>query len=97
MQEYWSGLPFPHSGDFPESGIEPVSPTLQADSLPSENQPQTVINECIWLCSNKTLFTKMRQVRFALWAIVCPPQSVSYLVFLVRIRIWSSIHGYMIH
>lgn len=27
----------------------------------------------------QTLFTKMRQVRFALWAIVCQPQSVSYL------------------
>ena len=27
-QEYWSGLPFPSSGDLPESGIEPGSPTL---------------------------------------------------------------------
>ena len=35
-QEYWSGLPFPSPGDLPEPGIEPRSPTLQADSLPSE-------------------------------------------------------------
>jgi len=35
-QEYWSGLPFPFPGDFPGSGIEPRSLTLQADSLPSE-------------------------------------------------------------
>ena len=35
-QEYWSGLPFPSSGDLPEPGIEPRSPTLQADALPSE-------------------------------------------------------------
>ena len=35
-QEYWSGLPFPSSGDLPNPGIEPVFPTLQADSLPSE-------------------------------------------------------------
>ena len=35
-QEYWSGLPFPSSGDPPEPGIEPTSPALQADSLPSE-------------------------------------------------------------
>ena len=35
-QEYWSGLPFPSPGDFPDPGIEPESPTLQADSLPSE-------------------------------------------------------------
>ena len=35
-QEYWSGLPFPSPGDLPDPGIEPVSPALQADSLPSE-------------------------------------------------------------
>ena len=35
-QEYWSGLPCPPSGDLPNPGIEPRSPTLQADSLPSE-------------------------------------------------------------
>ena len=27
-QEYWSGLPFPPPGDFPDPGIEPVSPAL---------------------------------------------------------------------
>ena len=35
-QEYWSGLPFPSLGDLPNPGIEPWSPTLQADTLPSE-------------------------------------------------------------
>ena len=35
-QEYWSGLPFPSPGDLPDSGIEPGSPTLQADALTSE-------------------------------------------------------------
>ena len=35
-QEYWSGLPVPSPG----TGIEPMSPTLQADSLPSEPQTQ---------------------------------------------------------
>ena len=35
-QEYWNGLPFPSPGDLPDPGIEPRSPTLQADSLPSE-------------------------------------------------------------
>ena len=34
-QEYWSGLPFPFPGDLPDPGIEPGSPALQADSLPS--------------------------------------------------------------
>ena len=35
-QEYWSALPFPSPGDLPDPGIEPGSPTLQADTLPSE-------------------------------------------------------------
>ena len=35
-QEYWSGLPFPSPGDLPKPRIEPGSPTLQADALPSE-------------------------------------------------------------
>ena len=35
-QEYWSGLLFPSPGDPPDPGIEPGSPTLQADSLTSE-------------------------------------------------------------
>ena len=35
-QEYWSGLPLPSPGDLPHPGIEPGSPALLADSLPSE-------------------------------------------------------------
>ena len=35
-QEYWSGVPFPLPGDLPDTGIEPRSPALQMDSLPSE-------------------------------------------------------------
>ena len=34
-QEYWSGMLFPSPGDLPDSGIEPRSPALQADALPS--------------------------------------------------------------
>ena len=35
-QEYWCGLPFPSPGDPPDPGIEPGSPALQTDALPSE-------------------------------------------------------------
>ena len=35
-QAYWTGLPFPSPGDLPNLGIEPESPTVQADALPSE-------------------------------------------------------------
>ena len=33
-QEYWSGLLCPPPGDLLDSGIELMSPALQADSLP---------------------------------------------------------------
>ena len=33
---YWSGLPFPSPGDLPDPEIEPGSPALQADTLPSD-------------------------------------------------------------
>ena len=32
-QEYRSGLPFPSPGDLPDPGIEPRSPTLQAETF----------------------------------------------------------------
>ena len=35
-QEYWSGVPLPSPEELPNPGIEPWSPELQADSLPSE-------------------------------------------------------------
>ena len=35
-QEYWSGLPFSSPADLLYTGIEPVSPAFQADSLLSE-------------------------------------------------------------
>ena len=34
--EYWSGQPFPSSGDLPKPEIEPRSTALQVDSLPAE-------------------------------------------------------------
>ena len=35
-QEHWSGLPFPSPGVFPDPGIKPRCPVLQADSLLTE-------------------------------------------------------------
>ena len=43
-QEYWSGLSYPSPRDLPDPGIEPASPALQADSLPSE-PPGTPFNK----------------------------------------------------
>ena len=35
-QEYWSGVPLPSPGELPNPGIEPKSPSLQAEALLSE-------------------------------------------------------------
>ena len=43
-REYWSRLPFPSPGDLPHPGMEPMSPALQAHSLPLSLQgsPQSI-------------------------------------------------------
>ena len=44
-QEYWSGLPFPSLGDLPYPGIQPGSPSLQADYLLSEPPEKPIKSE----------------------------------------------------
>ena len=46
--EYWSGQFFPSPGEFPNPGIEPRSPTLQAESLSTElsGKPWVLPNCC---------------------------------------------------
>ena len=62
-QEYWSGLPFSSPGDLPDSGIEPRSPALQVDSLPSES-PGKSLN-----LSNSTQAEEKQAGRMQLWSI----------------------------
>ena len=47
-QEYWSGVPFPSPGDLPNPGIEPGSPALQADALPSEPPGKLQVFDTKW-------------------------------------------------
>ena len=42
-QGYWSGLPFTSPGGLSDSGIEPGSPALQADSLLTELQGKQMV------------------------------------------------------
>ena len=37
-KKYWSGLPFPSPGNFPNPGIKPASPAWQVDSSPLSHQ-----------------------------------------------------------
>ena len=48
-QEYWSGLPCPPPGDLPNPGIEPRSPTLQADFSASEPPGKPVNTVLQWV------------------------------------------------
>ena len=45
-QEYWSGLPFPSSGDLLDPENEPRSPAVQADSLPTELRGKPQSDSC---------------------------------------------------
>ena len=74
-QEYWSEFLFPVPGDLPVSGIESMSPALQADSLPlchlgspekmriRENEMPGRQGEClkIWRCKFKNLIYSANQ------------------------------------
>ena len=80
-QEYWSRLPFPSPGDLTKPGIEPRSPTLQVDSLPTEPQgkPSTQNNgrflKCPWY-SNSWLF---RIIPFFFYLPFQPPEDPKFL------------------
>ena len=47
-QEYWSGLPCPPPEDLPYPRIEPRSPALQADSLPSEPPGKPILGATLF-------------------------------------------------
>ena len=56
-QEYWTGSLFLSPGALTDRGIEPRSPSLQVDSLPSEPPGKTmevvkvkVVQSCLTLC-----------------------------------------------
>ena len=99
-QEYWSGLPFPSPGALPHSGIEPGSPALQADALPSEPHkepwPGTWLSwRCCahapWPCAGPVLFPALLS---CLWV------EILKLLYVAKTR-WSlevqtsQVHFYM--
>ena len=60
QQEYWSGLLFSSPRDLPEPGIKPGSPSLPADSLPSDppGKPMQLVTRFINLDLGMHIFSK---------------------------------------
>ena len=44
-QEYWSGFPFPSSGDLPDPGLEPTPPALAGRFFTTESPGACIIAE----------------------------------------------------
>ena len=75
-QEFWSGLPLSSSGDLPNPRIEPRSPELQADSLPSiPGLFSFLLKYCIPSC------LKASQ-RYSPGSLCPPPTSFALLTFI---------------
>ena len=67
-QEYCSGLPFLSPGDFPDPGIEPRSPILQADALTSEPPGKSQTGVKSWLCYMRLCYgSAISYVMVMLW------------------------------
>ena len=91
-QEYWSGLPFPPSGDLPDPGINPaslVSPVWQVNSLVVANGQSGSatgrilldqgLNLCLlhWQVDSLPLSPQGRQLR-AKWKIKFRNEAIQY-------------------
>ena len=97
-QEYWSGLPFPSPGDFPDPRIEPGSPALRADALPSEppGNPKNTGVGCYFLLqgifptqgSNPGLLCLLHR-QAGSWSLV-PPLPCSSVQSLRRVRLFAT-------
>ena len=55
-QECWSGLSFPSPGDLPDPGLEPGSPTLQADTL---SYTLSYTKAFVWFITNWKILKEM--------------------------------------
>ena len=71
-KKYWSGLPFPSPGDLPYPGIEPRSPTLQADALTSAPPGKSKHLLISWLQSPSAVILEPKKIKYFTVSIVSP-------------------------
>ena len=84
-QEYWSGLPFPSSGDLPNPRIKPKSRTLQTDASPSElsgkpplSYEHTSNQICMFTTVLKLYFSELQMVTSILPNLVVDVWNLKY-------------------
>ena len=92
-QEYWSGLPFPSSGDLPYPGIEPRSPALQAHALTSEppGKPCCEYNYLKIICFSYSIYCKCNQT---VLTHIINFVNVIFLFFWFENNIFSSVNSH---
>ena len=96
-QGYWIGLPFPSPGDLPNSGIEPTSPALQADSLltepPGKPYPERIPKSIslFYLVPSSPLLTKFQ---LCLSSVFLPESTKSQQTIVTKsTKFWSQVVG----
>ena len=87
-EECWRGLPFPSPGDLSDPGIEPRSPSLQADALSSE---PPFVGVCVCVSFFKVFVVKHGHLR-----VCCPAKyrTTSYALFgqMMILSLQSTVH-----
>ena len=72
-QEYWSGLPCPPPGGLLDPAVEPRSPGLQADPLPSEPPGKSYVHiKLAHKCSQKFIYNsyKLETIQISILTLV---------------------------
>ena len=82
-QEYWSGLPFPSPGYFPDPESKPGVPSLQADSLPFEPPDKPILHSSVVLVTQLCL-TPCDPMDYS------PPGSFVHGILQARILEWAA-------
>ena len=87
-QEYWSRLPFPSSGNLPDPGIEPASPSLAGRFFTTEPSGKALMNRFLFFFKNRFSFTEKNQAENTQFS----PSPFS-LLHLPSPLLWTPCHG----
>ena len=97
-QGYWSGLPFLSPGDLPEPGIEPGSPALQSDALPTDSQTSDLNSATLPYpqAYSSSLAHQSEQLSFTCRPEVSQPWAISNPLPVLEIKFyWKTTFFYM--